>query len=187
MRSAIFLVIIAFLACNESVKKEPAGTAPQEHLKAPYAAQFYDSLQVTMDAYYDLTDGFSQGNATYVNKWAAQLKQHVDSLPLQALQMDAVKLAAIRSATGSISAELTGVLGEQDIEEKRAGFGMVSDMLYDIIQATGLKGSTVYRQYCPMAFNDRGAYWMSKSSKLQNPFFGNGMLGCVEVTDSLSY
>ncbi|TWW00378.1 DUF3347 domain-containing protein [Chitinophaga pinensis] len=187
MRSAIFLVIIAFFACNESVKKSPAGDAAQEHLKAPYAAQFYDSLKVTMDAYYDLTDGFSQGNATYVNKWSAILKQHVDSLPLQALQMDAVKLEAIRSTTGSISADLAGVLGEQDMEEKRAGFGMVSDMLYDIIQATGLKGNTIYRQYCPMAFNDRGAYWMSKSSKLQNPFFGNGMLGCVEVTDSLSY
>jgi hypothetical protein len=187
MRSAIFLVIIAFLACNESAKQPAGATAEQGPLKAPYAAQFYDSLQVTMDAYYDLTEGFSQGNVTYVNKWSAILKQHIEGLPLQLLQMDSARLEAIRNATGSISAELTGVQGETGIEEKRAGFNMVSDMLYDIVQTTGLKGKTVYRQYCPMALNDHGAYWMSRSSKLQNPYFGNGMLGCVEVTDSLRY
>lgn len=187
MRSAIFLVIIAFLSCNESAKQPAETAAAREPLKAPYAQQFYDSLQVTMDAYYDLAEGFSQGNVTYVNKWSSILKQHMDSLPVQLLQVDSVKLEAIRSAAGSISAELTGVLGEEAIEEKRAGFNMVSDMLYDIVQATGLKGQTIYRQYCPMAFDDKGAYWMSRSSKLQNPYFGNGMLGCVEVTDSLKY
>lgn len=187
MRSAIILVIITFLACNEAAKAPAATQADNGPLKAPYAAEFYDSLQTTMDAYYDLTDGLSQGNATYTDKWAAILRQHIDSLPLVTLQMDSAKLGAIRTATGSISAELTGLLGEKDLEGKRAGFEAVSDMLYDIIQATGLKGKTVYRQYCPMAFNDRGAYWLSRSSKRQNPYFGNEMLGCVEVTDSLRY
>lgn len=187
MRSAIFLVIIVFLSCNEPARQPAEQATAQEPLKAPYAQQFYDSLQVTMDAYYDLAEGLSQGNVTYVDKWSAMLKQHMDSLPVQLLQVDSVKLEAIRSATGSISAELAGILGEETIAEKRAGFNMVSDMLYDIVQTTGLKGQTVYRQYCPMAFDDKGAYWMSRSSKLQNPYFGNGMLGCVEVTDSLKY
>lgn len=187
MRSAIILVITAFFACNEAPKQPAAARAESGPLKAPYAAVFYDSLQATMDAYYDLTDGLSQGNVTYTDKWAAILKQHVDSLPLGALQMDSAKLGAIRMAAGSISAELAGILGEKDLEGKRAGYEAVSDMLYDIVQSTGLKGKTIYRQYCSMAFNDRGAYWLSRSSKLQNPYFSNGMLGCVEVTDSLRY
>ncbi|PWV55839.1 DUF3347 domain-containing protein [Chitinophaga sp. S165] len=187
MRFAIFLVITAFFACNEAAKHPAASGSESGPLIAPYAAVFYDSLQVTMDAYYDLTDGLSQGNITYADKWAAILKQHIDSLPLKALQIDSTKLGAIGMATGSISAELTGILGEKGLEEKRAGFEAVSDMLYDIVQSTGLKGKTIYRQYCPMAFNDRGAYWLSKSNKPQNPYFGNGMLGCVEVTDSLRY
>jgi Cu(I)/Ag(I) efflux system membrane fusion protein len=187
MRLAIILVITGFLACNEAAKQPSTATADQGILKAPYATQFYDSLQVTMDAYYSLTEGFSQGNITYINKWSAVLKQRIDSLPLQTLQMDTTALGVIRTATGSISAELAGISGEKELEEKRAGFEMVSDMLYDVVQRTGLKGQTIYRQYCLMAFNDRGAYWMSRTSKLQNPYFGNGMLNCVEVTDSLRY
>lgn len=187
MRLSIFLVIIAFLACNEATKRPVAESQDSNPLKAPYAAQFYDSLHVTMEAYYNLTDGLSQSNNTYTNKWAAILKQHVDSLPLSVLEMDSAKLDAMDMAVGSISAELAGLLGEKDLEAKRAGFEAVSDMLYDIIQLTGLKGNTIYRQYCPMAFNDRGAYWMSRSNRKQNPYFGNDMLGCVEVTDSLRY
>jgi Cu(I)/Ag(I) efflux system membrane fusion protein len=187
MRSAIILVIITFFACNEAAKQPAVTRTDNGPLKAPYATEFYDSLQVTMDAYYDLTDGLSQSNTTYADKWAAILKQHIDSLPLGLLRVDSARLGVLHTATGSISAELAGLLGEKELEEKRAGFESVSDMLYDIIQATGLKGKTVYRQYCPMAFNDRGAYWLSGSSKKQNPYFGNGMLGCVEVTDSLRY
>lgn len=77
--------------------------------------------------------------------------------------------------------------GEKTMENKRVAFEMVSDMLYDLVKTTGLKGKTVYRQYCPMAFNDRGAYWISRSTRRQNPYFGKEMLSCVQVTDSLKY
>src|SRR5262245_60143808 len=115
MRLAIFLVITAFFACNEATKQPAAAQSESGPLQAPYAAEFYDSLQLTMDAYYDLTEGLSQGNITYTDKWAAILKQHIDSLPLKTLQMDSSKLDAIGAATGSISAELTGVLGEKEL------------------------------------------------------------------------
>jgi Cu(I)/Ag(I) efflux system membrane fusion protein len=187
MRVAILLVITAFFACNEASKQGTTAEKDAGILKAPYAPAFYDSLQLTMDAYYDLTDGFSRENITYVNKWSGILQQHIDSLPLALLQMDTSRLTALHTTLSSISAELTGLQGEEKLEEKRAAFQMVSDMLYDIVQSTGLKGKTIYRQYCPMAFDDRGAYWMSNSNTKQNPYFGNGMLGCVEVTDSLKY
>lgn len=187
MRTIIALALLAIIACNDAPKQETAAKEDTSVLKTPYAQQFYDSLQVTMDAYYDLTDGFSTGNITYVNKWSAILQQHLDSLPLQLLQMDSAKVADLKTNTGSISAELAGLQKETALEEKRAAFEMVSDMMYDVVRQTGLKGRTIYRQYCPMAFNDRGAYWMSRSNKPQNPYFGNEMLGCVQVTDSLRY
>ncbi|MVT08143.1 DUF3347 domain-containing protein [Chitinophaga tropicalis] len=187
MRTILALALLVIIACNEAPKQETTAKEETGVLKAPYAQQFYDSLQVAMDAYYDLTDGFSTGNVTYINKWSARLQQHMDSLPVHLLQMDSARQADIRTNTGSISAELAGLQKETGLEEKRAAFEMVSDMLYDVVKQTGLKGKTIYRQYCPMAFNDRGAYWMSRSNKLQNPYFGNEMLGCVQVTDSLQY
>jgi hypothetical protein len=188
INTSLLLYVLVTGACNQSARqeKQPAA-ADQEVLQAPYAKVFYDSLQVTMDTYYDLSAGFTAGNATYADKWAGLLKQHIDSLPLHTLQMDSSRLEQIKVNTGSISAELVGLQGENTLDEKRVAFEMVSDMLFDLVKTTGLKGNTVYRQYCPMAFNDRGAYWISRSNQPENPYFGKEMLACVQVTDSLKY
>jgi Cu(I)/Ag(I) efflux system membrane fusion protein len=38
-----------------------------------------------------------------------------------------------------------------------------------------------------MAFNKQGAYWMSNEREIKNPYFGNEMLNCGSVEDSLDY
>ena len=48
-------------------------------------------------------------------------------------------------------------------------------------------GEKVYYQYCPMAFNNKGAYWLSNQSVIRNPYFGNEMLECGKVEDSVDY
>jgi Cu(I)/Ag(I) efflux system membrane fusion protein len=41
---------------------------------------------------------------------------------------------------------------------------------------------TIYVQHCPMADNNKGADWLSKEKEIKNPYFGNSMLTCGEVT-----
>ena len=36
-------------------------------------------------------------------------------------------------------------------------------------------------EFCPMADNNNGAYWLSKEEKVINPYFGSAMLTCGEV------
>jgi Cu(I)/Ag(I) efflux system membrane fusion protein len=38
-----------------------------------------------------------------------------------------------------------------------------------------------------MAFNDKGAYWLSNISKIKNPYYGKKMLTCGEVAQELRY
>ncbi|MBP1653016.1 MAG: hypothetical protein H6Q26_3173 [Bacteroidetes bacterium] len=181
------LLLISIAACQSSTRQENGEKGDTTALQAPYATVFYDSLQLAMESYYSLTEGLTQANITYIDRYSAELKQHLDSLPLNSLQMDSGRLANVRNQVTSMSAELSGLVSEKAIEEKRAAFDMVSGLLFDLIKVTGVKGKTVYRQYCPMALKDAGGYWLSNSSKKTNPYFGNDMLGCVEVTDSLRF
>jgi membrane fusion protein, copper/silver efflux system len=50
-------------------------------------------------------------------------------------------------------------------------------------ESFGLEIDKVYRQFCPMAFDDKGAFWLSESDEILNPYFGDMMLNCGEVTD----
>ena len=45
--------------------------------------------------------------------------------------------------------------------------------------------NAVYLQYCPMAFNNTGASWLSKEKNILNPYFGDKMLTCGMVKGEL--
>ena len=44
----------------------------------------------------------------------------------------------------------------------------------------------VYKQYCPMAFNNEGAYWIADVKEINNPYFGEQMPTCGETVATIS-
>ena len=67
-----------------------------------------------------------------------------------------------------------------DIEEQRLSFADFNDALYSAIKMFGTSGETIYYQYCPMARNGNGAYWLSAVNEIKNPYYGDAMLTCGE-------
>ena len=43
-----------------------------------------------------------------------------------------------------------------------------------------------YVVHCPMAAGGKGADWLSSTATVVNPYFGDEMLNCGDVTDTLS-
>jgi Cu(I)/Ag(I) efflux system membrane fusion protein len=81
---------------------------------------------------------------------------------------------------------IEAILKARDIEEQRKHFEPLSDALIESAELFGLTIDMVYVQFCPMAFDDKGAYWLSDSDKIYNPYFGDEMLQCGEVTKKIS-
>jgi Cu(I)/Ag(I) efflux system membrane fusion protein len=103
------------------------------------------------------------------------------------LKADSSIVTMAKGYLENITAEAKGLVGEKDLDGKRKSFQMISDNMYDLVRTVRYDREIVYHQYCPMAFNDAGAYWLSKSSDIKNPYFGKKMLTCGEVKDSLSF
>jgi hypothetical protein len=73
----------------------------------------------------------------------------------------------------------------EDTSHQRDYFQGLSDNLYAIIKAFKANSMTTYRQYCPMAFENKGAFWLSDKKEVRNPYFGNKMLKCGSVKEEL--
>tara|TARA_R110002072_G_scaffold125944_3_gene262483 strand:+ start:7027 stop:7503 length:477 start_codon:yes stop_codon:yes gene_type:complete len=71
-----------------------------------------------------------------------------------------------------------------DIEEQRTLFSDVTEKMTAIVNAS-ISSGEVYQQYCPMAFNNEGGYWLSTEKEIRNPYFGDKMLKCGRVTETL--
>lgn len=70
------------------------------------------------------------------------------------------------------------------IDEQRKYFEQVSELLYGKLVNQGAE-RTVYKQFCPMAFDNQGAYWLSFNEDIENPYFGDAMLNCGYIQDTL--
>jgi hypothetical protein len=105
--------------------------------------------------------------------------------------------AKAKSASSNFLAKLGGEMEElkkyalniqngEDVEEIRADFEDLSKSMYAVVKDnTDASEETVYKQYCPMAFNNQGAYWLSNEKEIRNPYFGDKMLKCGKVQEEL--
>ena len=88
-------------------------------------------------------------------------------------KMDATMIAAA-----------VGIASFPDLKSQRNYFKTITDKLIETVKANGTS-QTVYVQYCPMAFNNTGASWLSDSKEVLNPYFGDKMLRCGKVTEEI--
>lgn len=186
----ILAVIFSVVACkNKEDKTEaPEAAEPKAEAGYSYSEPFNQSMKNVLNAYYSLKDAFVASDTVKANAAAITLKGLLDSLKLDEVQQfDTLGFASINGRPGDVAAELNGLLGEKELEKKRESFEMVSNAFYDMVRVIKPTGATIYYQYCPMAFNDKGAYWLSSADSIMNPYFGKKMLTCGEVKETLKY
>ena len=86
-------------------------------------------------------------------------------------------LRILRSAAESIRAS-------DDLAAIRENLVPLSDQLYHTLKKFEIDVDG-YRQFCPMAFDFEGAFWLSDSEDILNPYFGDEMLTCGNVEEAL--
>lgn len=85
----------------------------------------------------------------------------------------------------SIVKQIAGLISStNDIKKQREFFVGLTEETTKILKAD-IKSGKIHQQYCPMAFDGQGGYWLSDSDEIRNPYFGDVMLACGEVTKVL--
>ena len=73
-----------------------------------------------------------------------------------------------------------------DIEKQRAIYSDLSNDFIALVKKSGVSSGELYVDYCPMALDDKGAYWLSANKEIRNPYFGDKMLKCGEIKETLN-
>ena len=101
---------------------------------------------------------------------------------LATLACDKLMVAYVNSgiANEETAKAIESIKNGKDVEAQRKSFVTVTNSVEKMLEGA-LKSGTVYKQYCPMAFGNTGAYWFSNTKEIQNPYFGDKMLKCGRV------
>lgn len=81
--------------------------------------------------------------------------------------------------------DIEKIAKSKNIEEQRSLFAGLSDMIAELAEHHNV-GMTLYKQYCPMALNHEGAFWLSEKEEILNPYFGDKMLHCGSVKEVIA-
>lgn len=94
--------------------------------------------------------------------------------------------AAFTKAGKTKGTELASkIAASGDLSLQRSHFDQLSAEMESAIKTAGLKSGKIYKQFCPMANNGNGAYWLASESEIKNPYYGDEMLSCGEVKEEI--
>lgn len=146
---------------------------------------FVMQLNTVFDQYIILKNAFVQSDLLKVKQAAKDVQQSLAKVDMKLLNDDAhVQWMDI---SGKLDNQIKLIVSGSKIEDQRIAFTVFNDNFYKAIKTFSLMGKTVYYQFCPMMSDGKGAYWLSETKDIQNPYYGESMLTCGETKETLKY
>ncbi|MCP4052726.1 MAG: efflux RND transporter periplasmic adaptor subunit [Mesoflavibacter sp.] len=140
---------------------------------------FKGQLEQVFNAYIKLKDAFvsdDSGAASTLTKTLLSAMKKVDMKQLSDHNAHNHWMAISKEITESASS----ISEISDIEKQRSHFKHLSAHLSKGVKLFGVN-QKVYEQFCPMADNNKGAYWLSLNEPIKNPYLGAKMLTCGDT------
>jgi Cu(I)/Ag(I) efflux system membrane fusion protein len=156
---------------------------PTEALTKPTDPAFTAQLTKVYKAYLGMKNAFVETNAEKTGNEAQKVRKSLQAVDMGLLKGDAHLVWMDQLKT--LNSAIESVISLNDIEKQREAFSRFNQVFYTSLKTFGLVGLTAYYQYCPMAFDDKGAYWLSETKEIRNPYFGDQMLSCGETRETL--
>ena len=166
----IALCSLVFFSCkNDKKNKEletiTVTTETEVYKAAPLTVAFSsDEVALAYNGYNNIKTALVNTNFSETKKTAEMSLDALQKSELKSGYVDALAILAV----------------EDDIEGQREAFQAVTDEMTKLAEGNIASGKLFY-QFCPMAFNNKGAHWLSNEEEIRNPYFGDKMLKCGMV------
>jgi len=186
----IVLLVRPFFCSGDDKKADKKEDVKQQPLSITENSNaFNQSFTQLLNSYYSLKDALVASDTAKASSAAHAVAKAADSLKVNEIKGDSTGVIkeTAKTFTGTLSSSAQALMAEKNINDKRKEFETIADAMWSLTRTVKYDGEKVYWQYCPMAFNKQGAYWMSNEREIKNPYFGNEMLNCGSVEDSLDY
>ncbi|WP_028298271.1 DUF3347 domain-containing protein [Olivibacter sitiensis] len=172
----IVICFLAFISCQGKTENnhesEQQITSPTTRTEKETTVLFDDDrLNDILSQYFILRDALTENDIQQARIAALLLQEASKNYP----QMT------------NFHQKSVSLIGKDNIDDQRIIFHDLSKELVRLLQEqklTPIQGA-LYIAHCPMAFDDAGAYWISTGKTIVNPYFGEEMLNCGNITRTI--
>ena len=168
MKATIITFLFASIAC--------AAIAQHEHSAASQAKD-----QTTTATFKNTKLGNAYTHYTHLKD--ALVASNADDAKKASEELE-IALNEVKGSGDALTAT-TKLAATSDLEEQRQLFSSVSNEMTVLVKGGQLSSGSLYLEYCPMANNNEGAFWLSNEKQIKNPYFGDKMLKCGSVKETI--
>lgn len=182
----------AQLAGKPSMMNPAAGAVMKEpsHSKAPAGMESMEvsedrksEINAVLQAYFKLKDALVASERAKAAELARRMEEELEKVDMAAMSEAAHK--RWMNILPRLKSTLKEINSKSNIDAQRKAFVPLSTAVVEVAKSFGPFDLPVYVMYCPMADNDQGANWLSASDKVLNPYYGDLMLRCGEMTQEI--
>ena len=130
-------------------------------------------LPQLLTSYYGIKNALVAGNAGKAAASAGEFVKAANGIDYKIISEG--NIHALLKDAGAIS-ETT------DLKKQREQFARLSTNMITLAKAVKLGSQPAYEIYCPM----KKASWLSDSKIIKNPYYGNAMLSCGNVVETIN-
>lgn len=132
-----------------------------------------------LNSYLDVKNELVLGNSANASKAASSLNHLITSLDMKSLSASELKI--VEPMKQQLLNDASTIAETNDLAKQRATFASLSNQMIVLAKAVSLSDKEVYVDYCPM----KKASWLSLEKPIKNPYYGNAMLSCGSVKETI--
>jgi hypothetical protein len=142
-------------------------------------AQQVNNVDKLTSHYISLKEALVNGNAELAKSKSGQLLEGLTSFPVKTLPAKQQK--AFAAYATKLKFDSRHISETTVIDHQREHFASLSKNMYSLLLTLNMNSTPLYQQYCPM----KKASWLSESTDIRNPYYGEDMMECGKVTATL--
>lgn len=141
------------------------------------------SIKEILNDYLQMKNAFTEDNSTGAATAGKKLEAAFKKFDKSALTAAQKKTYEDVESDAVEHAEHIGANGGK-IEHQREHFELLSKDMYDLVKAFG-GGQVLYKDFDPMYNNGKGAFWLSETKEIKNPYMGKAMLTSGSIKEEI--
>lgn len=162
---------------NKGIETDNMDSMANMEMSLPKDVQ--TALQKSLQTYLKLKDAFVSGDAGKVSAFAKATSKELKAIKTR--DLGKMEQSHFKQSIKMLDAIVTNDI----IENQRDHFVILNKNIVALVMNINNSGSTLYVQKCPMANNNKGAVWLSSDKDIRNPYYGEQMLTCGSVIETL--
>lgn len=166
---------------GENMDGEPLNEA--EDFRSSIPDDFKEEFTALLDVYLSIKDELTEPDLDNAAELSQNFINLLESIGLHRFEGDDAQ-AIWRDSYYNLMGHIEPMAKAENLESFRENFRYLTDQLTVAVKTFGINGK-IYQHYCPMAFNNEGAYWLSEEEEIVNPYMEEAMRNCGETKETL--